>query len=107
MNKKVFPIDKTLNKIFNEALEKFEDRGVSRDQIKDAFYIYFKNAGNAMKSFSFPTIIFPKFGRLIGKSKAIENYSKKFLKEGDENSSSQLINAADRISAERKKRKRK
>lgn len=102
----IFPIDKTLSKIFDEAEEEFKNIGITRDQIKEAFYYYWYNAKELMKSYLFPTIIFPKWGRLIPKVTKIEYLSKRLEKEGKKDDSETVSGSLNRLKNEKQKRKR-
>lgn len=99
--KKVFPIDKTLSKIFDEAEKEFIDEDISRDQIKDIFYLFWYNSKQFMKSLLFPTIIFPKWGRY---SPSINNLKKLEKKRGE--NSLEIKNTINRLNNEKQKRKR-
>lgn len=77
-----FPIDKTMFKILNEAEEEFKDRGVSREQIKEAFLLYWYHTREIFKTNKFPTITLPKFGRFTPKLPVVANAGSKFAREG-------------------------
>lgn len=102
----IFPIDKTLSKIFDEAEEEFEDLGITRDQIKEAFYQYWYNARQIMRSYMFPTIVFPKWGRFIPKVTKIKALQKS-LQNKDKVEDAKIVDEAiTRLTNEKQKRKR-
>jgi len=100
-----FPIDKTINKIFNETEDHFKDKGVTRDQIKDVFYLLFRNSKEVMKSIDFPEVILPKFGRFRPKIGAVKKLKRKFKDE--DTVYRKLWKTVLRIKSEKQKRKRK
>ncbi len=77
-----FPIDKTMFKILNEAEEEFKDRGISREQIKEAFLLHWFHTKEVLKTNKFPTITFPKFGRFKPKLPIVAKAGAKFAREG-------------------------
>lgn len=99
-----FPIDKVMNRILNRAEEHFKDKGVSREQIKEAFYYYFRIAADAMKSFDFPSIVFPKWGTFSASVRKLKYYEQKMQ---DPELKSRLQESIERIHEETKRKSRK
>ena len=97
-----FPIDRTLMKIFDEAEEEFKDKGISRDQIKEAFYLFWYNAKQIIHAGFFPSINFPKWGRFIPKITALKTW---MISEKNEENKQKLEKIINRINNENRKRK--
>ncbi len=102
--RKRYQVDKTLAKIFDEAEEKFKDRGITRNQIKEIFYLLWANAKSFMAGLEFPTIIFPNWGRFSPKPIKITGWYKA---EEDEEVKAKLGKVLERLSLEKLNRKRK
>lgn len=98
-----FPVDKTMNKILDEAEKEFKDKGITRDQIKEAFYVLWYNSKKIIQSTFFPNISFPKWGVFKPKAKQIRNWS---YVEPDLELKEQLTNVVKRIENEKIRRKR-
>lgn len=103
--------DKTMNKIFTEAEEKFREKGVSREQIKESFYLYWVIISSFMKDIRFPRIHIPKFGYLDPKVTFVKQKLYSFLhnpkwEEMGEFYAEHAEKAVKRITMENKKRKR-
>lgn len=75
----MFPVDKTMNKILNEAETHFKGR-FTREQIKEVFHLLFLNIADAMRGYDFPTITIPKFAKLKPKIKEIGFFAEKLSK---------------------------
>lgn len=99
-----FPIDKVMNQILNDAEDKFKDRGITREQIKEAFYFYFRISGDLMKSFDFPTIVFPKWGKF---RPIVSRVAKLKGKQKEPELVEKLGLAVDRLTKEKQSLKRK
>lgn len=102
-------IDKTMFKILNEAEERFD---VSREQIKESFYLYWKIVSYFMKDTRFPRIHIPKFGYLVPRvtflTKKLTSYrTNEKWGEDAEQLAMETEEAIERIRKERKNRKRK
>lgn len=105
-------LDKTMNKILSETEVHFEGR-VNRDQIREAFFIYWKTIAAFLKEVRFPRIHIPKFGYFEPKIKYMKSRLRSF--ELDEEKWGEYReylyntteNAIERITLEKIKRKRK
>lgn len=104
--KKIFPIDKTLNKIFDEAEEEFKEYGVNRDQIKDIFYLFWYNVKQILKSNKYPTLVFPKWGRFVPGIGNLKKLARRYEKQGKTEDHQNILSVIDRLNNENKKRKR-
>lgn len=102
-----FEIDKTLNKIFNEAEDHFKSKGVTRQQIKDIYFTYFRYIAKAIASRKLPYIVLPKFGKLIPVSSKIDHYIGYFTRKGDPDTVKEYEESKRRLKEEKQKRKRK
>ena len=105
-------LDKTMNKILTETESEFKDKGVSREQIKESFFLYWLILTYFMRDVRFPRIHIPKFGYLEPKVTFIKEklHSFKNNEKWEEKGpfyAEEAEKALNRISLERKKRKRK
>lgn len=80
-----FKADKTLNRILQEVYEEFKDQGVSREQVSDVFYMYFKIVREVMKSWDFPTIKIPYLGHIQSSPARLKSLHKRVMKSPAEN----------------------
>jgi hypothetical protein len=104
-------LDKTMNKILNEAEEHFRDKGVTREQIKEVFNLYWVIIASFMRDIRFPRIHIPKFGYFIPKVTFIKEKLWSFKnnpkwEEMGEFYAKHAEEALERIKMEHKKRKR-
>lgn len=104
-------LDKTMNKILTEAEEKFQDRGVSREQVKEVFNLYWAVVASFMRDVRYPRVHIPKFGYLLPKVTFIKEKLNSFKhnpKWGEEGEyyAKHAEEALERIKTENKKRKR-
>lgn len=101
---RIFPIDKTLKKIFDEAEEEFSNESINRDQIKEIFYLFWYNTRQLLKSNKFPTIIFPKWGRFVPNPRSVKRLRDRLRNQ--EKDHKYLNNVIDRLNNEKQKKKR-
>lgn len=104
-------LDKTMNKIITEAEDKFRDRSVSREQIREIFYLYWIIITSFIKDIRFPRIHIPKFGYLDPKVTFVKEKLYSFKnnpkwEEMGEFYAKHAEKAVERITMENKKRKR-
>lgn len=105
-------LDKTMNKILGEAESHFEGRA-SREQIKEAFFVYWRIVASFMKEVRFPRIHIPKFGYLVPRLKYMKDMLHSFSHDEEkwgeyrEYLYETTEQAIERIREENKKRKRK
>lgn len=102
-----FSVDKNLNKIFDEAEEHFKSRGITRQQIKDIYFNYFRYVARAIASRELPYIVLPKFGKLIPLTSKINYYIGYFRKKGDQEVADKYAESKKRLEQEKQKRRRK
>lgn len=101
-----FPIDKTLNKIFDEVFEEFKDEGVDRQQITESFYLLWANTKEILKSNKYPKVIFPKWGTYEPSVYNLKKLAKNLERGGKTEDHEHLVNVIDRLNNEKTKRKR-
>lgn len=104
-------LDKTMFKILNETEEKFKDVA-TREQIKEAFSMYWWGLAQFMKDIRFPRIHIPKFGYLEPKISFIKKKLISFRKNDKWEElgpyyAEEAEKTIERIRQEKKKRKRK
>lgn len=100
-----------MNKILTEAEDKFRDRGITREQIKEVFYLFWVIVSSFMKDVRYPRIHLPKFGYLEPKVTIIKQKLSSFRnnpkwEEMGEFYAEHAEKAIERIKMEHKNRKR-
>lgn len=102
-DRRFFPVDKKLKKIFDKVEKQFEDEGVTRGQIVEIYYLLFKNAKQLISSGEYPTIRIPGLGIFRPKIKALK---KRVRLTEDEEKKEIYQKVLDRLVFEKNKRKR-
>lgn len=104
-----YKIDKTLNRIFDEVYQEFKDQGVTRAQVSDIFYMYFRLSTDVLRSYDFPSVKIPLLGRIEASVARLKTFKKHVSVAKDPERrklAERLGKTIDRIESEHLKRKR-